>query len=516
MHALCNALVNFNASPRGSVGANIAKNQPDVEALVVLLRDMPLTKAAFDAARNDRDWVSMQVCVLAVGPPGFSTVPYTASTKGKDKDKDGRNLYESSIEGTRFFPFARGRTNKDRGERVDMVAFDAENEEATERASGVIRPGVCLSNFMREEAFASDSRFFAGDRGEAATLPAGSMLFLQLGSQNVDQATKGFLVKFKRAMIVEDRTIAGPLLRKLPQSSTEFDDVMRDCIAQRALSRQCYAGNAKVFSFEPRTSGFGVHDVGTGNFVLAECHDECADIDVCDEMLYDATGCSDPSSAVCMLNIAIAMGAMSVLVSSNVHDNGVIMSGADERSPCRALAVYIDIDKLLHVTKLQDCLSYAGTSNDSTLLFSPTDDENSSLVWTDTSLNITTPHGRCLVVFEIEDSDLFDSESDHAKIQRSLMHASHGPYRALHMYLLENVGDFSTIKRLKSAGPADVGAALAIPPAGVSHVISMQLRLDTGGVGSKRRRPDIAMISEVCKKQKPVDEEDGQSEISIV
>ena len=64
-------------------------NQPNVEALVVLLRDMPLTKGAFDAARND--WVSMQVCVLAVGPPGFSSVPYAAS-KGKDKETDIQNL----------------------------------------------------------------------------------------------------------------------------------------------------------------------------------------------------------------------------------------------------------------------------------------------------------------------------------------------------------------------------------------------------------------------------------------
>ena len=502
MHGVCDALLNLNAAPRGSVGANIAKNQPDVEALVVLLRDMPVTKTAFDAARNDRDWVSMQVCVLAVGPPGFSTVPYTAS-KGKDKDKDGKTLYESSTEGTRFFPFARGRTNKDRGERVDLVAFDPENADAVEQASGVIRPGVCLSNFMREEAFTTDSRFFIGDRGSGETLAAGSMLFLQLGSQNVEQATKGFLVKFKRAMLVTDTSLAGPMLKTLPQSITDFDDVMRSCAAQRALARQCYAGNAKVFSVGLHTSGFAIHDAGTGNFVLAEGRDDCPEIDASEAMVYEVTGCRDSASAVCMLNIAIAMGAMTVLVSSSMHDGGVIMSAAEEGSPCRALVLYIDIEKMLHISKLQDVLSYAGAESGSSLMCSSRDENNTSLLWMDTDMHITTPHGRRLVVFEVEDNELFDSESEHTHAPRMLMHQSYGPFRALHMYLLEDASMFGVIKRNESID--DTGSALSAPPPGLVHVISMQLRADAGGVGSKRRRPDLAALSDGCKKQNTAD-----------
>ena len=164
--------------------------------------------------------------------------------QGQNKDEPGKRLYETDVltNHTRFFPFHKGRTNKDRGDRVEMYKFEGEDGDESQ-ASGILEPGVCITNFMREESFASDPAFV--DRPEADSLPSGTLLFMQLGSQNIDQAAKGFLIKFKRAMIVHDYALVGPLLKNLPTSAVGFDDIMRACATQKALERQCYSGNAK-------------------------------------------------------------------------------------------------------------------------------------------------------------------------------------------------------------------------------------------------------------------------------
>ena len=63
----------------------------------------------------------LQFCVVATGPPGFSSAPYLSTKKKGEKDKDTQPLYASSSRGTVFYPFEKGapsRTGKDRGRRV--------------------------------------------------------------------------------------------------------------------------------------------------------------------------------------------------------------------------------------------------------------------------------------------------------------------------------------------------------------------------------------------------------------
>ena len=107
------------------LGVNIAANQADVECAAVLLRDMPLNSSGFAAMKGDREWVSMQIGVLAVGPPGFSSVPYTATKKKGEKEANPERLYEVTETGTRFYPFEKGRTNKD---KVNIDWHDPANE----------------------------------------------------------------------------------------------------------------------------------------------------------------------------------------------------------------------------------------------------------------------------------------------------------------------------------------------------------------------------------------------------
>ena len=83
--------------------------QPDVEVLAITLKETPLTADKFSESSMGCEWVQFSLCVLAVGPTGFSNV---SCTKKKPTGKvDSKNLYESDNSQTRFFPFDKGATN---------------------------------------------------------------------------------------------------------------------------------------------------------------------------------------------------------------------------------------------------------------------------------------------------------------------------------------------------------------------------------------------------------------------
>lgn len=529
MHDMCDLLTNLSCTVRQTVGANIVKNQPDVEALVVLLRDLPLNKAGFDAARGDRDWISMQICVLAVGPPGFSSVPYTSS-KGKNKDEPGKRLYETDVlhNNTRFFPFHKGRTNKDRGDRVEMYKFNGE-DDGEEPASGILEPGVCITNFMREESFASDSRFFV-NRPEADSLPSGTLLFMQLGSQNIDQAAKGFLIKFKRAMLVHDHALVGPLLKNLPTSAVGFDDIMRACATQKALERQCYSGNAKIYTSTLRASGFAVHDPGTDRFVLAECDDEHGEIDVEESIVMNATGCVDIQTAVSVLNLAIATKSVNVLLSSSMQGD-VIMNLNSESNPCKALCLAVDFDQMLSLQALKDTVSYAGPSSKQDIAISTLNNSPDSkpVTWLNNNIAITTPRGKRSIVFHLQDPQLFNTDSDAQTITRPVCQNAQGAYNALHIYMantriaskvdeqksiidnlheyLRETTDYQLLKNRTQMPEQWQSLAHAISSLEAAYVCTLQVRNNVSS-GSKRQRPDIRFEAPCAKQarlQQPCD-----------
>jgi len=104
-------------------GKTLNLRQPDVELLVLTLSDVPLTADMFAEMSSGRDFVVLNVCVLAVGPPGFSSVLYAAAKKSGAVKVESKALYDVDESGnTRFFPFEKGATNKDRGERVSQTA----------------------------------------------------------------------------------------------------------------------------------------------------------------------------------------------------------------------------------------------------------------------------------------------------------------------------------------------------------------------------------------------------------
>ena len=98
-----------------SVGSEITRRNPDVEIMAMTLNDTPLSLDGFNSLEGGRGWYSMKFMVLMVSGPGFSSVPYTASKKGGEKEV-GKKLYEMTEDGkTRFLVIRRAKQTRTEG-----------------------------------------------------------------------------------------------------------------------------------------------------------------------------------------------------------------------------------------------------------------------------------------------------------------------------------------------------------------------------------------------------------------
>ena len=80
------------------MGTNIAARNPDVEIAALVLKDVPLTPESFRDLAKENDWYRFPFMVLQVGPPGFSTVPYTSTKKNSPISAQRRDEWCEGLE----------------------------------------------------------------------------------------------------------------------------------------------------------------------------------------------------------------------------------------------------------------------------------------------------------------------------------------------------------------------------------------------------------------------------------
>ena len=80
-----------------------------------------------------------------------------------------------------------------------MQVVRDDGETLTVDATAVLEPGVCLSTFLREDTFTGTSGFIVPDEEDTLeVLPAGTLVYIALGTKNIEQALKGQMLKFKK------------------------------------------------------------------------------------------------------------------------------------------------------------------------------------------------------------------------------------------------------------------------------------------------------------------------------
>lgn len=358
------------------IGTNIASRNPDVEIAALVMKDVPVTMESFRELASGNDWYRFPFMVLQVGPPGFSTVPYTSTKKKGEKDEGGLPLYEmgngSESWKTMFHTFEKGKTNKDRGKRMSYVSKEGGvggesqmESECSEMQSVTVtmQPGQCMAHFLRSDDFMG--KFFV-DNAETLSkmrvVPAFSVVYFQVSSANVEQAKHGRMLKFKKMKVLpskaEELSVLQASVPYLPMNREEFKDVnvcneaknwsMREnmekgnlCVTICDVSKEAFVTDGEPAVMVGFDVGVGEGSGTSNNAVIEE------------RSLSTVLPHASRRDRLKYLNIVIACGGLKVLLRSNMQGD-VVMDCNGEGFAYKVVGLLVDVNKVFGFTVLGD------------------------------------------------------------------------------------------------------------------------------------------------------------------
>ena len=441
-------------------GTNVAKNQPDIEACAMCLGKLPSNRAEFEVARGTRDFIIAKFLVLALGPPGFGKVPYNSKRSVGQKEEAGKPLYETTDDGRlRLFSFEKGKTNKDKGARVEA-----------DESCGILEPGLVLSFFLREE-FWDPSKIIPADE-DNDTIGLGTVVAIQISSGNVDAAAKGYLLKLKKMKILSSCLDLAPVLSRLPASEDDYDrrisqyrtdypamkGGLDSSTEMRCFATQSMGPDACAFEHE---GGFVISNARTHN-----CEGFRDDIFVPTHVAKRCFQIDNPKLAIAFMNIALAVQSVGAIIKTCASN---VMLSAEDVHPLVALTLVLDVNVLLSLDALDvpeikyflrsDC---DGPFEARDIVLSKDD---SAITWKNMKQAYITDTDNAKITFVLHQQTKNGHDGAHRAYGQLSVGCS-GPYKTLSLYLTRQ----------------DIH----------SKVIDLELRLaDATSTRQKRKRPEL-------------------------
>ena len=322
-------------------GKTNSVSQPNVELLVVTLNDMPLTADKFADMSGGKEWVIFNYAVLAVGPPGFSSVPYNSGEQKKGAAKlDTKCLYDCDDKGnTRFYPFEKSAQNRDRGERISSMRVEGCEEPVD--ATTVLEAGTCMSMFMRQDNFAAGSCMFAGDAKDQEVLPAHSLFALVLKSNNGEQALKGQSIKICSGKTVSQASLLG-VFAGVPRCEEDAHALAVRSKAHLPIANILMKDTVKVFACVPDPLAHATTNDETGLLVLCNATADLPEVFFSWAQLEGLFG-MERGLSLKLFNVAIALKALRLLV---VRDDRPVSDG---RQTLSVSCMAVDWNDMLHM-----------------------------------------------------------------------------------------------------------------------------------------------------------------------
>ncbi len=344
--AVLNSLFAPISNGMPSVGSEITKRNPDVEIMAMTLNDTPLTLDGFNSLEGGRGWYSIKFIVLMVGPPGFSSVPYTASKKGGEKEV-GKKLYDATDTGqTRFFSYMKGKTNKDRGERMSVFSAD---DIVDGNVTATLVPGMCLTQFVRSDVF--EKEFVVGSVN-TAVLSAYNIVYMQLSSSNCEQAIKGRLIKLRKMKVAAAPSLWQRIMFKLPASPSEFriaNSVESDTnfsIRENIDSRM----NSTFYQFPVDKTAFLMKEDDA--VVVCEPTESIKEASIGFGILDDILPNAEIDQRIKFLNMAISTGSVRMFCKSLNQEDSFIMDTSLDKYPDKIIGIDIDYNVMFGIDVL--------------------------------------------------------------------------------------------------------------------------------------------------------------------
>jgi hypothetical protein len=479
-------------------GKTLSPRQPDVELLVVLLNDVPLTSERFSEMSSGRDWVTVNFSVLAVGPPGFSNVPFTYPGGKKGGKVETKVLYEVTENGdTRFYPFDKGATNKDRGVRVsEMKVADA---DILVDATTVIEPGTCFSFFLRQEGmelFKNDTtKKEAGDAGAGQEesegpvkvqdiLAAKSLMALVLSSNNSVQTAIGRGLKLRKGKLVSPSCLLG-VFAGVPQSEELVDGVQARSRLQPSIANLVAKDAIKVFACIPDALAHATLDSESDTLVMCNVAPNLPEVFFSWEQLGKVFSVH-PDKALKLVNVAIAMKAVKMLVMLDERPTSDPL-----RHTHSVAALAIDWNNLLLMHIANGLVEWPCAhetwgipcSDEAILKCGVT--EKGTVLWTNPGLALATP-GKCAVYWAIQltaDKALEkERKSAHFLTDETALQGGH----SLDLYLAPYNAPFETVM-----AEVDTGVEGAQPAGVLRHQMRLRFKPERKGAGGQKKRTAI-------------------------
>ena len=323
-----------------SVGNNISLRNPDVEVMALTLNAAPGTMEGYQSLDNGKGWCNMKYMILNVGPPGFSSVPYT-SNKKKGEKENGKRLYELAEDGsTRFFSYLPGKTNKDRGERVSV--FAAGDDGLSVDVTATLSPGMCMSHFTRSDNYETGKEFVIGDE-LPDIIPEYSVVFMQLSSSNCEQAAKGRLLKVRKIKFGCNWINWQHCIRCLPSTPAQFREVNstenRLSIRENIDTRN----QATFFQFMASKTAFTTKE---DDLTLICEASKDVDVAIIEQSTFRhiLPNANEPDR-IKFLNMALATGAVHLLLRSTQSDDNFALNAGD-KYPNKVVGLHVDFNLL--------------------------------------------------------------------------------------------------------------------------------------------------------------------------
>lgn len=415
-------------------GLNLVKpgeGQADVEIMAVLTKALPISEDKFDeCCSNGNDYISMQFTVLDVGQPGFSSVPYSKKKQEKGDKKVKMPLYTRQNDKTIFHTFKKAEINMERGERVDSYIVDEEKKDLT----FTLEPGLSFSTFMNKDKIKGNT--FINKRNEGSDrknpnelsyfkiddgsrfwnvdmLPVNTLVWLQIGVGNDEQAMKGKMIRVKKIMPVEEMSHAPHIFKNMPQNVEMYDNINEEKkLNSESLCSNLYLGNSKIFSAIPNKNAFSNYNKECDEFILCNFSDFVAEVAVQGAIVRKITNCTDNEVACDLLDMCIFTGSLSILMNTSINKDNVDLGTSQNSYNC--ISMYFDSNQLMSLEKMKLCLlgnpeqiksnpDFPDTLawlHDNHLLFSKNDN---LILWSDQSYNDSDMNYKIVFVMDAKE-----------------------------------------------------------------------------------------------------------------
>jgi len=192
-------------------------------------------------------------------------------------------------------------------------------------------------------------------------------------------------------------------------------------------------------------------------------------------VVFGATGCVDAVRATRFMNMAIASGAVSMLLFHTKAGGVVMASGSVDE----AVWLHIDARRMLSIDTLQACVDRGLTAYDqSDKSFSVSaSGEDGTVMWSDRNVGMTTTRGPHHIVFKLGTQSKFLGDVwNTTHVNTRITDGTAGSFYPLDLYLVD------------SREAWDVQSNPFVDSSLMKHVVTLQMHAALGS-GCKRKRP---------------------------